>query len=204
MDIIKQILDNQGNRVYPNTKEQAVFDANGASLDVNMANKADKSGTVSNVSYDTSSKSIKKTINGTTTNVVTSVQLSQLIRDEIKAQLSVITSGTPDVPVFDGNAMKYMALADYANIIGDKTFKIGGSSSSGELVSTFNKSGVWTIGNGTTRGFPEDNGVLAVFCAGSTAANVRFYLFYGLGLGNLYYASVWGGSTLQTAWTKLN
>lgn len=75
MDIIKQILDNQGNRVYPKTKDQAVFDANGVSLDVNMANKADKSSTVSSVSYDTTNKKITKTINGTTSDVVTAAKI---------------------------------------------------------------------------------------------------------------------------------
>ena len=137
-------------------------------------------------------------------NNYTSYLSNYLTISDAKPQLTAITSGTPDVPVLDSNELKYMTLTNFANIIGDKTFRTGGGSSSGALVSTFNKSGVWSIGNGTTRGFPEDNGVLAVFCAGSASSNVRFYLFYGLTSGDLYYASVWGGSTLQKGWTKLN
>ena len=49
---------------------------------------------------------------------ITKAQLSQIIRDEIKAQMSAITSGTPDVPVLDGSTMKYMTLANFAKVVG--------------------------------------------------------------------------------------
>lgn len=50
---------------------------------------------------------------------ITKAQLSQIIRDEIKAQMSAITSGTPDVPVLDGNTLKYMTLANFAKVAGE-------------------------------------------------------------------------------------
>lgn len=49
---------------------------------------------------------------------ITKAQLNQIIRDEVKAQLSAITSGTPDVPVLDGSTMKYMTLANFAKVVG--------------------------------------------------------------------------------------
>ena len=49
---------------------------------------------------------------------ITKAQLNQIIRDEIKAQMSAITSGTPDVPVLDGSTLKYMTLANFAKVAG--------------------------------------------------------------------------------------
>ena len=51
---------------------------------------------------------------------ITKAQLSQIIRDEIKAQMSAITSGSPDVPVLDGNTLKYMTLANFAKVVGEQ------------------------------------------------------------------------------------
>ena len=61
---------------------------------------------------------------------ITKAQLSQIIRDELKAQMSAITSGTPDVPVLDGNTLKYMTLANFAKVAGvqvgiDRTISFG-------------------------------------------------------------------------------
>lgn len=51
---------------------------------------------------------------------ITKAQLNQIIRDEIKAQMSAITSGTPDVPVLDGGTLKYMTLANFAKVAGEQ------------------------------------------------------------------------------------
>lgn len=60
-----------GIKFYPVTHEDAVIDSNGNTLSTNLGNKSDKSTTVTNVSYDSTSKKIQKTINNTTTDVVT-------------------------------------------------------------------------------------------------------------------------------------
>ena len=51
---------------------------------------------------------------------ISKAQLNQIIRDEVKAQLSAITSGSPDVPVLDGSTLKYMTLANFAKVVGEQ------------------------------------------------------------------------------------
>lgn len=51
---------------------------------------------------------------------ITKAQLNQIIRDEVKAQLSAITSGTPDVPVFNGSTLTYMTLPNFASVVGEQ------------------------------------------------------------------------------------
>lgn len=70
---------------------------------------------------------------------ITKAQLSQIIRDEIKAQMSAITSGTPDVPVLDGNTLKYMTLANFAKVA-------GGLNPLGSLPSSNNADDIKTAG----------------------------------------------------------
>ena len=44
--------------------------------------------------------------------------LRQVIAQELKTALSAITSGSPDVPVFNGGNLSYMTLANFAKVVG--------------------------------------------------------------------------------------
>lgn len=44
--------------------------------------------------------------------------LRAVIAAELKTALAAITSGSPDVPVLDGNNLKYMTLANFAKVVG--------------------------------------------------------------------------------------
>lgn len=108
-----------GQPFYPVTHEDAVIDSNGNTLSTNLGNKSDKSTTVTNVSYDSTSKKIQKTINGTTSDVVTlaTVATSGTYND---------LSGKPTLPEYCAN----VPLALEMNYIREpevKTIKINGS-----------------------------------------------------------------------------
>ena len=45
--------------------------------------------------------------------------LRTVIAAELKTALAAITSGSPDVPVLDGNNLKYMTLANFAKVVGE-------------------------------------------------------------------------------------
>lgn len=46
--------------------------------------------------------------------------LRTVIAAELKTALAAITSGSPDVPVLDGNNLKYMTLANFAKVVGEQ------------------------------------------------------------------------------------
>lgn len=46
--------------------------------------------------------------------------LRTVIAAELKTALTAITSGSPDVPVLDGNNLKYMTLANFAKVAGEQ------------------------------------------------------------------------------------
>lgn len=72
MPRIKKATDANGTVFYPVTISEAVWDTdNNKRLSATITDKADKTATVSAVAYDTTNKKITKTINGTTTDVVT-------------------------------------------------------------------------------------------------------------------------------------
>ena len=51
--------------------------------------------------------------------------LRTVIAAELKTALAAITSGSPDVPVLDGNNLKYMTLANFAKVVGGQSTTIG-------------------------------------------------------------------------------
>ncbi len=50
--------------------------------------------------------------------VLTTGEIAKMVRDEIRAQLSDISSGSIEIPVFNGGAMKYMTLGNFQQSIG--------------------------------------------------------------------------------------
>ena len=50
--------------------------------------------------------------------------LRQVIAQELKTALSAITSGSPDVPVFNGGNLSYMTLANFAKVVGEQFVSI--------------------------------------------------------------------------------
>ena len=48
--------------------------------------------------------------------------LRTVIAAELKTALAAITSGSPDVPVLDGNNLKYMTLANFAKVVGGHSY----------------------------------------------------------------------------------
>lgn len=51
--------------------------------------------------------------------------LRTVIAAELKTALAAITSGSPDVPVLDGNNLKYMTLANFAKVAGEQSMTLG-------------------------------------------------------------------------------
>lgn len=98
------------NTAYQSTHTGAQIDA---AVDA-VANKADKSATVSTVSYNTTSKKIQKTINGSTTDVVTAS--------------TIVTDGggikTETDPVFSASAASGITSSDISNW-NSKTSNVG-------------------------------------------------------------------------------
>ena len=76
MPRIKKATDANGNVFYPISISKAIWDTDSNQrLSTTIGNKANKSATVSTVTYDTTNKKIKKTINGSTTDVVTAAKI---------------------------------------------------------------------------------------------------------------------------------
>ena len=66
--------------------------------------------------------------------------LRTVIAAELKTALAAITSGSPDVPVLDGNNLKYMTLANFAKVVGEQSSAI----TSGDL-DNYKTTGEYTI-----------------------------------------------------------
>ena len=62
--------------------------------------------------------------------------LRQVIAQELKTALSAITSGSPDVPVFNGGNLSYMTLANFAKVVGEQVESITGSLDLNEYTTT--------------------------------------------------------------------
>lgn len=53
------------------------------------------------------------------TKVLTTGEIAKIVRDEVKAQLSAITTGIASVPVFDSTQiMKLISIANFAKVVG--------------------------------------------------------------------------------------
>ena len=102
-----------------------------------ISGKADKSATVSTVSYDSTNKKITKTINGTTTDVVTA---ATILGNLTKAQVTTALGYTP--PTSDTNTHRPIQI-NGTQILGDNTTAL--NLKAGSNVSITNSSGTVTI-----------------------------------------------------------
>ena len=90
--------------------------------------------TMATSNQDTNIKDVAAPASATTTNIghllglnaaktqdvlIPLSMLRTVIAAELKTALAAITSGSPDVPVLDGNNLKYMTLANFAKVVGE-------------------------------------------------------------------------------------
>lgn len=130
---------------------------------------------------------------------ITKAQLSQIIRDEIKAQMSAITSGTPDVPVLDGNTLKYMTLANFAKVVGGQRNSITADTHIASL-----SSGWYTFSGFKPKGAPSNLAYKYGHIIVHRDDNFRFLVMYANETNACYIAYTFAGSTNLTKWLQLS
>ena len=126
---------------------------------------------------------------------ITKAQLSQIIRDEIKAQMSAITSGTPDVPVLDGSTMKYMTLANFAKVVGGRLYSENWITSGS--VHDYTDTGMYAVAGANMASVTDKptNAAGRLFSFKSYDGIIQFWI---TNLGRLYVSSKYG----EVAWTQ--
>ena len=166
-DSAVQTIQMNGNAV---TKTNGVVDL-GTVITVHqdISGKADKSATVSTVTYDTTNKKLTKTINGTTTDVVTTAKL------KTDMALSKSDVGLSNVGNFKAvSTVASQVLSDTEKSNARTNIGAGTSSFDGNYNSLSNKPTIPTVNNGTLT--IQKNGTnVATFTAnqsGNSTANI--------------------------------